>query len=263
MKLFPSIVKYFNKFIKSLLKRKVLSFFLLFILIITALSINFFINLPDVRRLIRGVPDKTSMMVQRIEESKRKGKALKIKNKWTPFPRIPDLLKKAVIVSEDIDFYNHKGIDYFELKESIKKNLTTGKKSRGGSTITQQLAKNIFLSTEKSYYRKVREIFIAGRLEKHLSKERILELYLNVIEFGHGIFRVGSASDFFFHKSVEQLEDHEIIRLIAVIPKPLRVTPLSDSGYMKWRANMLIDRLYRTRSISTEEYELLKTCFLE
>jgi len=263
MKSFLSIIKYFNKFFKYFLKKKILSFFLILILIITALIINFFTSLPDVRNLITGIPDDTSMMVQRIEENKRIGKTLKIRRKWSPLPMIPTLLKRTVIVSEDIDFYNHKGIDYFELKESIKKNLTTGKKSRGGSTITQQLAKNIYLSTEKSYYRKIREFFIAGRLEKHLSKDRILEIYLNVIEFGHGIFGVGAASEFFFHKSVDQLENHEIIRLIAVIPKPLRVTPSSDSGYMMWRANLLIDRLVRSRSITINEYDVIKTYFSE
>ncbi len=263
MKFISFIVQFFNKLVKFVLRRKILSFFLLFILIISALILNFFLNLPDVKNYISGIPENTSMMIQRIDESKRAGKILRIKRKWAPLPIIPNLLRRTAIVSEDIDFYNHKGIDYFELKESIKKNLTTGKKSRGGSTITQQLAKNIFLSTEKSYYRKIKEFFIAGRLEKFLSKDRILELYLNLIEFGHGIFGIGAASEFFFHKNVENLEDYEIIRLIAVIPKPLRVSPLSDSRYMKWRANLLIDRLFRSRSITKEEYDQLKYRFSE
>ncbi|MEN8154638.1 MAG: biosynthetic peptidoglycan transglycosylase [Acidobacteriota bacterium] len=263
MKLLSFTTSLLRKFTGSILKRKALSLFLFFILIISIVVINFYIGLPDVKTFTKGIPGNTSMMVQRIEESKNSGKRIVIRRKWAPFPQIPDLLKKTVIISEDIDFYNHKGIDYFELKESIKKNLKTGKRSRGGSTITQQLAKNLFLSTEKSYYRKIKEFFLAKRLEKHLSKDRILELYLNVIEFGRGIFGVGAASEFFFNKRIDQLENFEIIRLISVIPKPLRVTPLSDSGYMKWRANLLIDRLLRSNSITTDEYDNIKIYFSE
>jgi len=186
------------KILRFIKKRKALSLFLFFLLSVALFSIYFTVTLPDVRPLLRGVPSTSSMMKQRISESRKAGKKFIIRRKWTPLERIPDLLKKTVLVSEDIDFYNHKGIDYFELKESIKKNLLTGKKSRGGSTITQQLAKNLYLSTEKSYYRKLREFFIAKRLEKNLSKDRILELYLNIIEFGNGIFGVGAAAEYFF-----------------------------------------------------------------
>ncbi len=261
MKLLLYFYGFLGKVKKFVFRRKVLSLFIFLAIIIAIGIINFYTSLPDVRTLTNGIPENTSMMTQRIEENKERGKILIIKRKWAPFPQIPDLLIKTIIVSEDIDFYNHKGIDFYELKESIKKNIMTGKKSRGGSTITQQLAKNLFLTTKKSYYRKIREIFIAKRLEKHLSKNRILELYLNIIEFGHGIFGIGAASDFFFNKRVDQLESFEIIRLIAVVPKPLRVTPLSNSKYLKWRANLLIERLYRSKSITAEVYYSLKSYF--
>ncbi len=221
----------------------------------------FFLSLPDVGDLKTKNPATTSLIELRKEEAKKEGKKLKIRQKWVKFKSIPQLLKDTVRISEDIDFYSHKGIDFYELKESIKKNLKKGKTSRGGSTITQQLAKNLYLSTQKSYYRKIREFFIAKKLEKTLSKDRIFHIYLNVIEFGRGIFGVEAAAEYFFARPVYQLNLSQIIRLAAVIPKPLRVTPGSNSGYLKWRANLLLFRLYKYKYISEEIYNTTKTEF--
>jgi len=170
------------------------------------------------------------------------------------FAAVPKVLKDAVRVSEDTAFYQHDGIDFHELKESFKKNLKEGKSVRGGSTITQQLAKNLFLSTYKSYYRKLKEFFIARQLEKHLSKDRIFSLYLNVIEFGNGIFGVEAASRYYFGKSVSFLNLEEIIRLVSVIPKPLKVSPLSLSPYVKWRGRLLLKRMKIYRYITGGQY---------
>ena len=263
MRIFVLFKSFFSYTYKFIIKRKIISLFLILTLILASMILSFYLSLPDVREFLKGIPGTTSMIDQRINENLSKNMNLRIRKKWAPFDQIPTFLKRTVIVSEDIDFYNHKGIDFHELKESVKKNIQTGKKARGGSTITQQLAKNLYLSTEKSYYRKIKEFFIAKRLEKHLSKNRILELYLNVIEFGRGIFGVGAASEFFFSKRVDQLSNTEIIRLISVIPKPLRVTPLSDSGYLMWRANLLINRLYKSRSIEEDEFIMLKDHFEE
>lgn len=221
----------------------------------------FFLTLPDVSFLKNKNPGTTAMIQQRINEAKARNKKLVVRRHWVPFKQIPDFLKQAVRLSEDAAFYSHEGIDYFELKEAIKKNLKEGKKARGGSTITQQLAKNLFLSTEKSYFRKIKEFFIAKRLERHLSKNRIFSLYLNVIEFGRGIFGVGAASEFFFKKPVYNLSKEQMLRLAAVIPKPLRVTPLSNSRYLKWRANLLLDRMHRVNYVDEPEYEKLKRHF--
>ncbi len=223
----------------------------------------FFLTLPDVSYLKKSNPGATAMIEQRIAEAKLQKKKLVVRRHWVPFKKIPEFFKQAVRLSEDAAFYSHDGVDYYELKEAIKKNLKEGKKSRGGSTITQQLAKNLFLSTEKSYFRKVREFFIAKKLERELSKDRIFCIYLNVIEFGPGIFGVGAASDYFFKKTVEQLSKEEMIRLAAVIPKPLRVTPQSNSRYLKWRANLLLDRMYRVKYIDEFDYQKTKTHFLK
>jgi monofunctional glycosyltransferase len=217
-------------------------------------GVYFWISLPEVEHLKNQNPHSTAMMEQRKAEAKKKGQTLQIRQEWVAYDRIPKLLKQTVIASEDAAFYQHEGIDYYEMKEAFWKNVMEGKKARGGSTITQQLAKNLFLSTRKSYYRKIREYFIAGRLEEHLSKNRILHIYLNVIELGKGIFGVEAASRFFFKKPVGQLNLEEIVRLVAVFPKPLRVTPLSNSRYLKWRARLLLERLKKYKRISPGEY---------
>jgi monofunctional biosynthetic peptidoglycan transglycosylase len=216
----------------------------------------FFLTLPDVEFLKTRDPETTALIEQRKAEAKKKGRKLKLRQKWVGFDDIPQLLKDTVRVSEDFDFYHHSGIDYYELKEAIKRNLKKGKKVRGGSTITQQLAKNLFLSTEKSYYRKLKEFFIAKKLEENLSKDRIFHIYLNIIELGRGIFGVEAASEYYFGKPVGELELVEIIRLAAVLPKPLKVNPLSNtSRYLKWRANLLLDRLIKYEYITDEQYK--------
>jgi monofunctional biosynthetic peptidoglycan transglycosylase len=221
----------------------------------------FFLTLPGVEFLKTRDPETTALIEQRKAGAKKKGRKLKIRQKWVSFDDIPQLLKDIVRVSEDFDFYHHSGIDYYELKEAIKRNLKEGKKVRGGSTITQQLAKNLFLSTEKSYYRKLKEFFIAKRLEENLSKDRIFHIYLNIIELGPGIFGVEAASEYYFDKPVGELELVEILRLAAVLPKPLRVTPLSNSRYLKWRANLLLERLIKYEYITDEQYMHAKILF--
>lgn len=242
--------------------KKIVLFVLLGLLLAIGLFAGyFFLSMPDVKFLKNQDPETTALIEQRKAEAKKNKQKLDIRQQWVIFDRIPQLLKDTVRVSEDIDFYHHDGIDYYELKESLKRNLKEGKSARGGSTITQQLAKNLFLSTGKSYYRKLREFFIARSLEKNLPKNRIFHIYLNVIEFGKGIFGVEAASRYFFHKSVRNLTLEEIIRLVSVIPKPLRVTPLSDSRYLKWRANLLLERMVKYNFISEEQYKRAKSRF--
>lgn len=223
-----------------------------------------YLTLPDVTYLQNENPKTTAMMEQRKKEAEKKGETLDIRHRWVPFKIIPELLKRTVLVSEDAGFYYHNGVDYHELKESIKRNLREGKKARGGSTITQQLAKNLFLSTEKSYSRKAREFLIAQKMEKHLSKNRIFSIYLNVIEFGKGIFGVEAAAEHFFNKPVDQLNLEEIIRLVSIIPKPLKVNPLSArSRYLKWRANFLLDKLVKYEIIPETDYYQVKRVFAD
>lgn len=236
------------------LKKILLTAFLAVVASLLLFTVYFFISLPEVAHLKDQNPPTTAMMEQRQIEARKKGKTLNIRQKWVSFNQIPQLLKDTVRVSEDGAFYQHNGIDYYELKESIKRNIRDGKKARGGSTITQQLAKNLFLSTQKSYYRKLREFFIAKRLENHLTKDRIFHLYLNVIEFGPGIFGVQAASLHYFKKPVQMLNLPEIVRLASVMPRPLKITPLANTRYMKWRIKLLLDRLKKYRIITSTDY---------
>jgi len=210
-------------------------------------SLSIYLSLPDVIYLKNNNPKITAIMQLRKEQAEAQGKKYDIKQNWVSFQTIPDLLKKAVRISEDASFYEHNGIDYKELKASIEKNFEKGTLARGGSTITQQLAKNLFLSPEKSFLRKIREYFIAKRLENELSKDRIFNLYLNVIELGPGIFGVEAASQHYFNKNVQTLNIEEIVRLTAIIPRPLAVSPKEDSEWLKWKVEWIFHkmRLYK------------------
>ena len=215
----------------------------------------FYLGLPDVSDLKTKNPRTTSLMVQRYREAKKSGTTFRIHKQWIDFEAIPKLLRETVRVTEDASFYQHKGVDLAELKEAIVKNWKKGEFVRGASTITQQLAKNLYLSTEKSLTRKIKEYLITIRLEKNLSKDRIFAIYLNVIEWGPGIFGVEAASQYYFHKGVSQLNLEEIVRLVAVIPKPLKINPTQDDDWLKWKARWILDALKRYAYIDQEQYQ--------
>jgi monofunctional biosynthetic peptidoglycan transglycosylase len=200
-------------------------------------------------------------MLQRYREAKTAQKRLVIHQQWVAFDEIPQLLKDTIRVTEDAAFYHHRGVDLAELKAAFKKNWQTGKYVRGASTITQQLAKNLYLSTDKSVIRKIKEYLIARRLERQLDKERIFELYLNVIELGPGIFGVQAAADIFFDNEVSRLNLEEMVRLTAVIPKPLKENPLHNSSWVKWKAGWILDTLLRYEYIDPVEYQMVKDKF--
>ncbi len=197
----------------------------------------------SIPRLKTQPPGQTALMRQRIDEASHNGKKLSITQYWVPLSRLPRHLINAVIVAEDGAFYDHGGIDWFEVQESIEKNVKERRAARGASTITQQLAKNLYLSTSKTPLRKVKEIIITLMLENQLSKNRILELYLNEIEWGRGIFGVEAASRTYFGKSASDLNVDEAARLAAVIPSPLRHRPDDDSRYVVHRRNIVLARM--------------------
>lgn len=188
-------------------------------------------------------PGPTALMTQRMDEAREDGKTLKIRQRWISLSKIPRHVIDAVIVAEDGTFYSHSGIDWFEVQESIERDLREHRAARGASTITQQLAKNLYLSTSKDPVRKVKEVIITLLMEHDLSKDRILELYLNVIEWGNGIFGIEAASEAYFGKSVAELTLDEAVRLAAVIPSPLRHRPDVDSRYVLRRKDIVLRRL--------------------
>ena len=215
------------------------------VLVVCAMGLYIYIGLPDVRYLRTQNPSTTALIEYRARQH------------WVDFDSIPQMLKDTVRISEDAAFYQHGGVDITELKESIKKNWEKGKYARGGSTITQQLAKNLYLSTDKSILRKIKEYFIARRLEAHLSKDRIFHVYLNIIEMGPGIFGVQAASNYYFNKNVNELDLEEIVRLTAVIPRPLKTDPRGESGWLKWKAAWILDTLKRYQYIRDDEHQVV------
>ncbi len=224
-------------------------------LIILATGIYVYFSLPDVSGLETRNPKTTALINQRIREAQRSYKPYRIQHSWVSFDTIPQMFKDIIRISEDAGFYQHRGIDFTELKEAIKKNWEKGGYVRGGSTITQQLAKNLYLSTEKSVFRKINEYFIARHLEVNLSKHRIFNLYLNIIELGPGIFGVQAASRYYFNKNVSELNLEEMVRLAAIIPRPLKIDPRGEHQWLKWKARWIIDTLQRYNYIGPEEHQ--------
>lgn len=188
-------------------------------------------------------PGETALMRQRRSEAEGDGKSLKIVHRWIPLSRIPAHVINAVIVAEDGTFYTHGGFDWYEVQQSIEKNVEAQRAARGASTITQQLAKNLYLSTSKDPVRKAKEVLITMLLEHYLEKGRILELYLNLIEWGRGIFGIEAAALTYFGKSASGLTVDEGARLAAVIPSPLRHRPDSDSRYTMRRKQIVLGRM--------------------
>jgi monofunctional biosynthetic peptidoglycan transglycosylase len=162
---------------------------------------------------------------------------------WVDIEDVNPSLLKAIISIEDGKFFTHKGIDWKELKTSIRLNKRRGRSVRGGSTISMQLSKNLFLSTNKSVLRKGKEFLITLRMEKELSKKSILENYINIVEWGDGIFGVKKASDIYFNKEPHELSPIESSRLAAVIPSPLRHDPSTNSRYVNRRSSIIRGRI--------------------
>jgi monofunctional glycosyltransferase len=198
-------------------------------------------------------PTESALMRQRMREAEDEGKPLKIVRQWIPLSRVPKHVQEAIIVAEDGTFYQHGGIDWFEVQESIEKNLKEGRPARGASTITQQLAKNLFLSTSKDPVRKAKEVAITLMMERMLTKDRILEIYLNIIEWGRGIFGIEAAARTYFGKSASALTVEEATRLAAVIPSPLKHRPDADSRYVLRRKAIVRGRMWSRKWLESAE----------
>jgi monofunctional biosynthetic peptidoglycan transglycosylase len=206
-------------------------------------AILFWVTLPDVSPLATSWPKTTAFMERRKEllaRSEKSGKPVRLE--WTPVPlsRISPEMQRAAIVAEDARFYEHDGVDWEALRGAVEKNLEKGGVKVGGSTITQQLAKNLYLSPARTPWRKLREIAIARRLERRLSKKRILELYLNVIEFGTRTFGVEAASRRYFGKPARELGRDEAAILAAVIPSPRIYDPKKYPDRVARRAKRIL-----------------------
>jgi monofunctional biosynthetic peptidoglycan transglycosylase len=202
-----------------------------------------YVTLPDVRSLKSSNPSATAFMELRERQARAKGQTPRHVQRWVSYARISPELKRAVLVAEDGAFWAHEGVDLDQLQQSLELDWTKGRFLRGGSTITQQLAKNLYLSPSKNPLRKVRELIIARRLEAELKKARILELYLNVIEWGDGIYGAEAAARTYFHTSASTLGAREAAFLAAAIVNPQLMNPAHPTSRLLRRQQLILRRM--------------------
>jgi monofunctional glycosyltransferase len=201
------------------------------------------ITLPDVRPLKTQTPTSTAFMRMRQAEAIRAGKSPAYQQRFVRYSRISPNLIRAVLLAEDAGFWGHGGVDWDEIKASLQRNIDRGEFSRGASTITQQLAKNLYLSPSRNPYRKLTEWMIARRLEAELSKQRILELYLNLIEWGDGIWGVEAASLRYFGIPSSALSAEQSALLAGAIINPRVYSPARPNGRLLRRQQIILSRM--------------------
>jgi monofunctional glycosyltransferase len=202
---------------------------------------------PNVAALSLENPKTTAWMELRDTEARQKGRRSRRFQIWTPLAQISPNLKNAVLIAEDAAFFQHEGLDYDEIREAIKINYEKLEFARGASTITQQLAKNLYLTPSKNPVRKLNELFLTFSLERHLSKKRIFEIYLNVIEWGDGVYGAEAASRTYFGKSCNAVSEEEAAALAAVIINPRRYSPTDPNKRIRNRIAMIRARMEKYR----------------
>lgn len=203
------------------------------------------VTFPDVAALAKERPKTTAFMEQRKERLRAEGKDDTLEWRWVPYGSISPYLRRAVLVAEDNSFYEHEGVDVKGMREAFEKDWKRRKLTHGGSTITQQLAKNLYLSPSRNPLRKAREYFIARSLEKHLSKKRILEIYLNCVEMGERVYGAEAAARHYFHKSASALGTSEAALLAGCLPNPRVMNPGKPNKRLRARQRMILSRMKR------------------
>jgi monofunctional glycosyltransferase len=234
----------------------------------------YYLVLPWPIRLQHTEPDRTAFMRQRAAEARAAGEAFDIRHEWVALDRISRNLRRAVVVAEDARYYEHGGIDWAALREEFRYSgdddfsildaddlralfasyryyRANRERIRGRSTITQQLAKNLYFGDARSTVRKVEELIVARRLERFLEKDRILELYLNVAEWGPGIFGAEAAARHYFGRSASDLTPAQAAALAATLPHPLTSNPSRNPGRMRWRQQLILQRMGGTGPAET------------
>ncbi|MEK6761862.1 MAG: monofunctional biosynthetic peptidoglycan transglycosylase [Nitrospirota bacterium] len=214
-------------------------------LLVGAVLLFWLLAMPEVSSLRTTNPAATALIETRQAQATEQGRAIGRHWTWVPLSRIAPSLRHAVVAAEDSSFFTHEGFDWEGIKKAAQYNLEAGEFKRGGSTITQQLAKNLYLSSERSLLRKAREALITRSLEQHLTKERILELYLNVVEWGQGVYGAEAAARHHFKKSAHDLTADEAAWLAAILPSPRRYDPLRKTNFLTRRHNRILKWITR------------------
>jgi monofunctional biosynthetic peptidoglycan transglycosylase len=192
---------------------------------------------------VRFNPSMTSFMSAQLSDLREKNPKAQLEQKWVPYAAISANLKRAVIASEDANFAEHDGVDWVALEKAYARNTTRHKVVGGGSTITQQLAKNLFLSGSRNYLRKGQEMVIAFMLETLMSKERILEIYLNVVEFGRGVFGAEAAARHYYGVPASALNAGQAAKLAVMLPNPRFYDRHRDTNYLARRTTLIMTRM--------------------
>ena len=223
-------------------------------LAIVSLLVGLWVTLPDPAPLARENPRTTALIEQRRAEARARRRGFHVRQAWIGPDRIPPILVQAILASEDANFFGHDGFDWDAIRGAAERDLRAGRFARGASTITQQLAKNLWLGTEKSLWRKAKEAVLAAKLERALSKRRILSLYLNVAEWGPGTFGIEAGARDRFGVAAGALSTAQAVVLASMLPAPRRADLENPSRWLKHRSRRLLDRMRGAGRISVEEH---------
>ncbi|MDD5303487.1 MAG: monofunctional biosynthetic peptidoglycan transglycosylase [Elusimicrobia bacterium] len=208
-----------------------------------AFAVLWVVWLPDVKPLKKRPPSTTAYIELRKRQAAAKGRKLDLRWTWVASDAISENLKRAVVTAEDDEFWRHDGVDWAAIRAAYERNRKAGRFAAGGSTITMQLARNLYLSPSKNPLRKAKEILIARRLERELGKRRILELYLNVVEWGKGVFGCEAAARAYFDKPCADLTTDEAVAMAVVLPNPRRWDPAKRGVYVERNSKRIIARM--------------------
>lgn len=208
--------------------------------------------LPDVPALKTHNPTRTALMELREEQARAKKKKLRTVQEWKSIDQISPHLVHAVLLAEDDTFYQHRGFDFAQIRIAFQRNWEKKRYVYGGSTLTQQLARTLFLSPRKNLVRKAKEAVITVYLERTLSKKRILEIYLNVVEWGSGIYGAEAAAQHYYGISALELSPDEAVALASILPSPRRWSPQSEKGFMARRRTNIFERMQRAGYVPVE-----------
>jgi monofunctional biosynthetic peptidoglycan transglycosylase len=191
-------------------------------------------------------PSASAFMEDRLEILQEKNPNAELRHRWVSYQQISPHLKRALIAAEDANFLEHEGFDWEAIQKAYAKNLKKGRYAVGGSTISQQLAKNLFLSGRRSIARKLEEAIITVMIETVMSKQRIFEIYLNIIEWGNGVFGAEAASRYYFRKSASTLQAWEAARLAAMVPNPRFYDRNRNTPYLQKKTQLILARMSAT-----------------
>jgi monofunctional biosynthetic peptidoglycan transglycosylase len=188
-------------------------------------------------------PSTSAFMEERLEVLQERNPEAKLRHQWVTYDKISLNLKRALVAAEDANFMEHEGFDWDAIQKAYEKNLKKGKIVAGGSTISQQLAKNLFLSGRRTPLRKVQEAIITVMIETVMSKQRIFEIYLNSIEWGNAVFGAEAAARYYFNRSAANLDAWEAARLAAMVPKPRYYDRNRDTLWLDTKTNLILQRM--------------------